>query len=406
MSISLRTITALLLALCMIFAIVGCNNNPADNSQTPDQTPDQNQNNTTDNTVNDEFGLGTFTPTGPIKNVIFIIGDGMGKNHIEAGALDRGSDYDFQSWKQVNVNTDSIDKDTGALVMTDSSASATALATGTLTCNSLVGIDPNGKNLATIMDYAKAAGKATGIVTTDYLYGATPAGFSAHAMDRDDKKAVTETQLSSGIDFLAGLTSNIYGQTLYKNMISASPYYFTDALSDSEIAQKDKVMLALNIEDDTANSVSLSDATRAALSYLERDTDGFVLMIEQAYIDKHSHNHQFGDMVSRMHSLGETVDAVMEWVGDRNDTVVLISADHETGGLSVSKTEQLQFSYNGQNGTVYFAWRSKNHTQAFVDLYVYGIDEDFGTYKNFLDENLIKNTDIFLLMKRLVTTGQ
>ena len=406
MNISLRKITALLLALCMIFAIVGCNNTPADNNQTPDQTPDQNQNNTTDNTVKDEFDLGTFTPTGPIKNVIFIIGDGMGKSHIEAGALDRGSDYDFQSWKQVNVNTDSIDKDTGALVMTDSSASATALATGTLTCNSLVGIDPNGKNLATIMDYAKAAGKSTGIVTTDYLYGATPAGFSAHAMDRDDKKAVTETQLSSGIDFLAGLTSNIYGQTLYKNMISASPYYFGNTLSDSEIAQKDKVMLALNIEDDTANSVSLSDTTKAALSYLERDTDGFVLMIEQAYIDKHSHNNKFGDMVSRMHSLGETVAAVMEWVGDRNDTVVLISADHETGGLSVSKTEQLQFSYNGQNGTFYFAWRGKNHTQAFVDLYVYGIDEDFGTYKNFLDENLIKNTDIFLLMKRLVTTGQ
>ena len=406
MSISLRKITALLLALCMIFAIVGCNNTPADNPQTPDQTPDQNQNNNIDNTVKDEFDLGTFTPTGPIKNVIFIIGDGMGKNHIEAGALDRGSDYDFQSWKQVNVNTDSIDKDTGALVMTDSSASATALATGTLTCNSLVGIDPNGKNLATIMDYAKAAGKATGIVTTDYLYGATPAGFSAHAMDRDDKKAVTETQLSSGIDFLAGLTSNIYGQTLYKNMISASPYYFGNTLSDSEIAQKDKVMLALNIEDDTANSVSLSDTTKAALSYLERDTNGFVLMIEQAYIDKHSHNNKFGDMVSRMHSLGETVDAVMEWVGDRNDTVVLISADHETGGLSVSKTEQLQFSYNGQNGTFYFAWRSKNHTQAFVDLYVYGINEDFGTYKNFLDENLIKNTDIFLLMKRLVTTGE
>lgn len=386
---------ALLTVLCLLFTFAGCTDN------TPDD-PSQN-----DTGKIDDVGLGDLgTPTGEIKNVIFIIGDGMGKNHIEAGALDRGSKYTFQSWKQVNVNTDSIDKDTGALVLTDSAASATALATGSLTQNKYVGIDAEGDPLKTIMDYARATGKSTGIVTTDYLYGATPAGFSAHADDRNATKAITESQLRSGIDFLAGLTSVVYEQTLYKNMIAASPYYFTTSLDDSEIAQKDMVMLSLNIENGETGSVTLSDTAKTALNYLEKNENGFVLMIEQAYIDKYSHNNEFGNMLSRMHSLGDTVDAVMEWVGDRTDTVVLVSADHETGGLNVSADEALKNTHNGQNGSFFYKWTSTDHTQAFVNLYVYGIDEDFGTYKNFLDENLIKNTDIFLLMKRLVTTGQ
>lgn len=391
MKSTFRRIAALLLTLCIFFTLVSCGNNTTD---TPQETP-----------KTDDINIGTFTPDGPIKNVIFIIGDGMGKEHIEAGVLDRGSEYAFQSWQQVNVNTDSVSKDTGELVLTDSSASATALATGTLTNNKLVGIDPAGNYLATIMDYAKASGKSTGIVTSDYLYGATPAGFSAHANDRNDNKTITQTQLQSGINFLAGLTSVIYEQTLYKDIISDSPYYFSNSLADAEIAQKENVMLALNIENGEKDSLPLSDVAKAALDYLEEDNDGFVLMIEQAYIDKYSHNNRFGDMVNRMHSLAETVDAVMEWVGERNDTVVLISADHETGGLNVSDDTALQYTYNGQNGNFYYSWTGKDHTRAFVDLYVYGINVKFDEYDTFKDATLIKNIDIFTLMKRLVTTG-
>ncbi len=399
-------ILALLLAICMLLSLVSCNIIPTNNNQNNDQTGDQTTPPPSEDNSTDVFDLGVFNPTGPIKNVIFIIGDGMGKNHIEAGALDRGSAYDFQSWQRVDVNTDSIDAETGELGLTNSSASATALATGVLTHNDLVGVDPDGTPLATIMDYAKAAGKLTGIVTSDYLYGATPAGFSAHAMDRDDRKTITESQVLSDINFLAGLTSNIYGQTLYKKIISNSPYYFTETLNDPEIYQKEQVMLALNIEDDTDNSVTLAQTTKAALEYLEKDSDGFVLMIEQAYIDKNSHNNQFGGMVDRMHSLAETVDAVMEWIGDRNDTVVLISADHETGGLTVSKTEELTFSYNGESGVFYYAWGTKNHTRSYVSLYVYGTTEKFEEYKTYQDGSIIKNADIFDLLKRLVTTGE
>ena len=401
MKFTFSKILALLMVLCMLCSLVACNNTPADNNQPPvnDGGNDQSE--------EPSFDFGDLTsPTGKIKNVIFIIGDGMGKNHIEAGVLDKGSEYGFMSWQRVDVNTDSRDKTTGELTLTDSAASATALATGTLTVNSYVGKNPGGESLVTIMDLAKHLGKATGVLTTDYLYGATPAGFSAHALDRDDKKTITKTQLLSGINFLGGLNASVYEQSMYKTMIESSPYYFAQTLDDSSIMDKEQVMLALDIENGKDNSVSLSDATKTALSYLEKDEDGFMLMIEQAYIDKESHNNEIDDMISRMHSLGETVETVMEWVGDRDDTVVLVSADHETGGLSVSKTENLGKTYAGNSGNFYYKWESDDHTQSYVSLYVYGTTETFYVHETFKDGTLIKNVDIFAIMKRLVTTGE
>ena len=391
MKFKFKKIAALLLALCMLLTLASCVKEPT--HPTTDEP---------DNALN----IGTFTPTGPIKNVILIIGDGMGKNHIASGALDRGSAYDFQSWQRVDVNTDSVDMETGEHALTDSAASATAMATGTLTQNKFVGIDTAQNNLATIMDYAKASGKSTGIVTSDYLYGATPAGFSAHSDDRSDSKAITESQLQSGINFLAGLNSTYYELGVYEKIIKNSPYYFSNSLTDAEIAKNENVMLSLNIENGEKDSVSLSDVTKAALDFLEEDNEGFVLMIEQAYIDKYSSNNKFGDMVSRMHSLGNTVDAVMEWVGDRTDTVVIVTADHETGGLNVSSDTELQSIYNGQNGSIYYSWAGSDHTHSFVDLYVWGTNEKFDEYSTFKSGELIKNTDIFTLMKRLVTTGE
>lgn len=387
-------ILSLLLALCLLFALVSCAKTPVDTPDTPADTTDA------------FYTLGEFgTPTGPIKNVIFIIGDGMGKDHINAGALDRGERYGFESWQTVDVNTSSIDDETGELGVTDSAASATALATGILTHNGYLGKNTSGEDLPTIMDVARACGKATGIVTTDYLYGATPSGFSAHSDSRTDNKTITETQLRSGVNLLAGLDSVIYSQSLYKNLIADSPYYRASTLTDPEIMSKEQVMLTLNIENEEADSVTLSDATATALDYLEQDEDGFFLMIEQAYIDKCSHDNDTAGMIARMHSLAKTVETVMEWIGDRNDTVVLISADHETGGFMTSETEDLGRTYNGAAGSFYYAWSSDDHTSAHVALYVYGTQESYEEYETFTGET-IKNTDIFTLTKRLVTRGE
>ena len=101
-----------------------------------------------------------------IKNLIIVIGDGMGPIHITSGEMADGKDYSFTSWESSRCNTDSVNA-SGTQVLTDSAASATALATGTLTINGYVGKDPEKKDLTTIMDIAKEMGKSVGVVTTD-----------------------------------------------------------------------------------------------------------------------------------------------------------------------------------------------------------------------------------------------
>ena len=116
-----------------------------------------------------------------IKNIVLIIGDGMGLEHIAAGQLYVGKKFEFTNWQFTNVNTDSISTEGKGPVLTDSAAAGTALATGKLTVNSYVGKNHLGTNLPTILDNATKLNKSTGVVTTDALHGATPAAFSGHS---------------------------------------------------------------------------------------------------------------------------------------------------------------------------------------------------------------------------------
>lgn len=108
-------------------------------------------------------------------------------------------------------------------------------------------------------------------------------------------------------------------------------------------------------------TVSLKDASKFAIDFLAKDEDGFVLMIEQAHVDKYSHKNDFGNMVKAMKALNDTIAMILDWIGDRNDTAIIVTADHETGGLSVSKQNNLPNRYDCASGTVYYAWE-RNRT--------------------------------------------
>ena len=339
----------------------------------------------------------------PIKNLILIIGDGMGPEHIAAGQLGSGSVYDFTKWQNVNVNTDSVNHQGYAGILTDSAAGATALATGSLTINGYLGMDHKQKTLDTILDLAKANGKATGIITTDYLYGATPAGFSAHANDRKNYDAITQTQAASDVDFLCGLRNDNHYLS-YQSLLASSGYYFSNNLAD--LQQKphelEKLYLTLNIENGAKDSLPLSVIASMAIPFLASDEDGFVLIIEQAHIDKYSHSNDIEGVVRAMNSLAETVDLVMDWVGDREDTAVLVTADHETGGLTVSSSSTFPDAYVSASGSFAYAFSDTGHTDQQVKLFVYGFAPVFGDYTYYGSDYLIKNTDVFHIMKQIL----
>ena len=379
MKTRISRILAALLLFAMLLCTVSCSlasNNGADGSQSlsGDVTPQQSE----------------------IKNVILIIGDGMGPEHIAAGQLYTGKTFAFTGWQSTGVNTDSVGTIGKGPVLTDSAAAGTAMATGKLTANSYVGKDHLGKDVTTIMDLASQLGKSTGVVTTDTLFGATPAAFSAHTDNRNNSVEIVTSQLTSGVDLLCGSKDTLC--TSRQSEIEAAGYTYCDDFKTVDgTMSADKTYWQFGMAGTTA-SVKLCDAGVKALNYLDQDEDGFVLMIEQAHVDKYSHSNDFGGMVESVKSLNDTVEAVMSWLGDRTDTVVLITADHETGGLAIGAHDRYTKSYEGGAETIYYNWSSTTHTNSKVMLFVYGVTVDFSTFNYYASRHLIKNTNVFDLM--------
>lgn len=344
--------------------------------------------------------------TTPIKNIILIIGDGMGLEHIKAGQLYDGKTYDFTSWQTVSINTAPLTY-SGELSTeaTDSAASATAMATGHLTVNKYLGMLTDGTELTTIMDIAGTKGKATGIVTTDSLLGATPSGFSAHSRSRAADDVVMNSQLDSGVNLLCGSRESLC--LSMSQEIQEKGYAYCETYAElASTFSSDKAYWQLPMAGVDAE-VDLADVTIDALNYLDQDTDGFVLMIEQAHIDKYCHNHEFLGSTQSVSNLNSTVEAVMNWLGDRTDTAVLITADHETGGLQVSDQPEYPnpetVTVNGETKTLYYIFNAGAHTTANVGLFVYGITADF-TKSELYQEDVLKNTGIFYLMLDILNT--
>jgi len=368
---------SLCLILAMLMLCVGCSAQPAETTLATTTTAAP-----TTETMPLEEG---------IRNIILIIGDGMGDEHIEAGALMSGKTPPYADWAHTHANTNSLDAEGNATVTTDSAAAATALATGMLTTNGKVGMDGGGNTTyKTILDYANEMGKSTGVVTTDLLTGATPGGFSGHATDRNDEEGIRNTQLYSGIKLLCGSYTNTY--KTYKDAIETAGYTVSTSLNEAA-KHMDAEMAYWQL------SEKLETITPKALEYLAQDRDGFVVMIEQAHVDKYSHSNNFGQMHLCVNSLNNTVQAVLDWAQGRDDTVVIITADHETGGLSVGQEgDFLQTETTADGKTISYAFSSDGHTNSPVSVYCWGFQPDFAKYAMDGDPALIKNTAVFQMM--------
>ena len=333
-----------------------------------------------------------------IKNIILIIGDGMGPEQIEMGEYALGEEFVFRGWTNTFVNTNSLKVDGGdATQTTDSAAAATAMATGTLTTNGHVGLDAPGNELKTILDYAREYGKSTGVVTTDDMDGATPSGFSGHSVDRKDSESILKSQTTSGVNLLC---SNYTGAVF--SLAGPAGYEYTDfytSIPDTMSAEKTYWQLSMA---GASPADKLDKVTTAALNYLDQNEKGFVVMIEQAHIDKYCHENGAETAAMCAISLNDTVKAVLNWIGQRKDTAVIVTADHETGGLSVSKEPEYSASFVSQQGnTVYYQFTLTDHTPTPVYAYFHGFDPKLSQYA--MDSSgTIKNTAIFEIMLDLL----
>ena len=342
---------------------------------------------------------------GKIKNLILIIGDGMGDAQLDLGELIYGKDFAFRDeFGKFYSNTNSIHDTTGEPTnTTDSAAGATALATGYLTKNSYVGITSDLKKLTTVLDIAKDGGKSTGILTTDVLIGATPAGFSAHTLNRNYEHDIVRSQIRSGIDLLIGQYSKRYVD--HKDEVTEVYNYFDSYDRDAILAKKGESSLC-NIEIETSEdgAAKLSELALMAIEYLSANEEGYVLVIEQAHIDKRCHSNDALGAAKAANSLNDTVEAIMQLIGDRDDTALIITADHETGGLSVSadpeEYDKKAETVNG--GKISYNFEKTSHTTTLVPVYTYGFIAHPEKCTTFNSEEKVKNTDIFHFMVDII----
>ena len=307
------------------------------------------------------FGTGIKPEDGKIKNVIFLIGDGMGvmsieKTRAETGAKLNLDTFSVQSFSQTASADNSI---------TDSAAGATALACGVRTNNGAVGVYPDDLNAENsypmnLCEFAKSKGMNAGIVTTDSTRGATPGGFSAHTSSRNNASAITNDQLKSELDLIWGTKTSTCSKSKAK---SAGFEYVTDYAEMQALSEGTRSFGQFTGElwkNDCGAMPTLTQMTEKAIDLLDNGENGFFLMVEGAHIDKNSHNNDGEGMKEALISFDKAVGAALDYAKKDGHTLVVVTADHETGGITL------------QDGK--YVYTSTWHTGVDVPLYVYGSD--------------------------------
>lgn len=242
-------------------------------------------------------------------SVIFMIGDGMGENHIKMAEKNGMPAFIARSFiatgKSVTRSQSVINKEAS---FTDSAASGTAMATGYKTLNDYIGVDPNGNPLQNIRELAFSLGAKTAVVTTDKITGATPSSYMCHNISRENTEelqAEIDALISGGkIDYVAGSVDN-----------------------------------------------NLTSEVKNALSTLSKDASSFFVMIEEGQIDKRSHDKDQAGTIEMVKRFNDAIAYATQFTLCHPDTLLIVTADHETGKLTDSKYNEYGYLFHGYNHT-------------------------------------------------------
>jgi len=315
------------------------------------------------------FSYSILSFAGQAKNVILMIGDGMGPAHIQITWL-----YATRQVGKNLVMTEVMDNgrtaymvnDTADSTVTESAAAATQMAAGVKVLAKSIGIGPDGKTLKTILEMAKEKKKATGLVTTSRITDATPAAFAAHVEHRSDEMRIADQLVRSDVNILFGGGRDFFipesekgkrkdGRNLL-NEAKQNKYVIAETAEEMKNAQGDKILGIfnqgfMNFEIDRKGSPepSLAEMTAKALQVLSQKEQGFFLMVEGGRIDHAAHYYDIGSVIFDTLAFDEAVKVAYDFQKGNPDTLLIITADHETGGLVVLPYTPTSKEYEGIN---------------------------------------------------------
>lgn len=292
-----------------------------------------------------------------IKNVIYMIGDGMGSEHVWAAWLcNRGKLY-LESLPVCGFSRTMSASHT----ITDSAAGGTALACGVKTRNGQLGMTADGYPAQSLAAIFHRMGKATGVVVTKAITDATPSSFYAHRYSRQDTAGIAQDLTDSPLQVISGGGAANVSPEQQQAIRERGAHLSLSAPKDCPPASRRGNML----EKETAK----------ALAVLEKDPDGFFLMIEGSSIDVAGHANDLREVVCETLDFDRTIGLVLEWMEKNPDTLLVITADHQTGGLSIldgcKKAGKVRgvFTTTGHSGVAVPVYAAGPGSRAFAGIH-------------------------------------
>jgi alkaline phosphatase len=312
------------------------------------------------------------TPRDPPRRVIFFIADGAGAAHWSAGYLSARAQGRSLAVAELPV-AGLIDPGNVTRPMPESASAATAFATGVRSYYLAVGVGPDSLPRETVLEAAENRGMATGVITTTFLVDATPAAFLAHATTREDRREIARQIAAQQVEVLMG-----DGRTWFDGTESGSVDLLTEMRSRYDLVETGAALRAIDADtieallglfpldagrDPATRDPSITEMTRAALEILDRDPDGFFLLIENEHVDHVTHESLPLPIVAgEIRALDDAVRVALEYRERHPETLILVAGDHETGGLALVP----------RNGEVEAGYVWKDHTSTLVPIFALG----------------------------------
>ena len=333
-----------------------------------------------------------------VKNVILIIGDGMGLSAVASWMIDTyyaPTCFDRAQFVGISKTYSANSR------VTDSAASGTAMACGVKTNNSMLGVLPDGTPVPSLAYLAKAKGLSTGIVVSSHILDATPGAFYGHVLKRGDQKGIIASLLLEKPDIVVGGGRKYFTEAEYvpENMIDkAVEAGFTYVSTPEEFyATRKTPILGLFAEGSYPMAIErdtdyLKDAALHALDILDDNKNGFFAMIEGSHIDHAAHANNAEQLTFEMEEFDKLVNAAFDYADTHKGTLVIVTADHETGGVALLAGSK-DFTKGDTGIEVKFA--TTGHTGSPVPIFAYGASAwKFG--------QVMENTDINAKIKEVL----
>ncbi|MBI1308008.1 MAG: alkaline phosphatase [Bacteroidetes bacterium] len=336
---------------------------------------------------NSNSGDSTIKSVKP-KNVILLIGDGMGLTQISTLHQDQDNTSAFSRFTFMGL----INTSSASHKITDSAAGATAFSCGIRTYNGAIGVKSDSSDATTILETLSAKGWATGVVATSSVTHATPASFYAHTASRKNESEIAKQLLASNLNFFAG-GGRQYFREIW-NTPNAGGRWVIDTSNQFRFPydmNSDKRYGFLMADDgmpkmQEGRGSFERDASRIAIDQLKKDKDGFFLMIEGSQIDWGGHANDYNYIVEEMKDFNEVLNMVLDFAAKDGNTLVIVTADHETGGLALASHAEkdangkITTDYNRVEGV----FNTGGHTNDLIPVFAFGPgSENFrGIYLN------------------------